>query len=321
MDRIEDEGTNLLAPLRDAAPSGQSGVDIAKAKSIGRRQSRRRVVAGMVAAASLVVVAGIGVPMLIHNLPDTSAPARPAEEFDIFKRVVSVGSGGGFTPDTYETFRDRQVITLIRADGGQGTATIEVFSPASSPAYPDKYDERADDVNGREAYWVDSEPVLAWKWAEHGWATVTWENVPDVDVKDKIHRVAQSVLPGEEPVTMPFTMARNGALTLQSVQVSKRSPVSMVVFTYTSPNDGTLYISVGLRNAEPGLVADTDVNGHPATANSNLVKILDTGHNLVAMAGSDGKYGAPELLKQLAASIKAVPDPDDRATWSPTLWR
>jgi hypothetical protein len=320
MDRIENDGATLLAPLRDVVPAGQSAVDIAKAKVAGRRQSRRRVVAGMVAAASLVVVAGIGLPALINNLPDATTPAGATSEFDIFKRVVTVGSAGGFTPVTHETFKDRQVIDLMRADGGQGTATIKVYAPASSPAYPDRYDRQADDVNGGVAYWVDGELMLAWKWADHAWATVTWDNVPDADIKDRIHRVAQSVLPREEPVTMPFTLARNDALILQSVEVSLKSAVSWAFFTYASP-DGPLTISVGLRPAEPGMVADTDVNGHPATASSNLVMILDTGHNLVAMAGSDGKNGASELLKQVAAGIKAVPDLNDRATWSPTLWR
>jgi hypothetical protein len=320
MDRIEDDGTTLLAPLRDVVPAGQSAVDIAKAKAVGRRQSRRRMVAGMVAAASLVVVAGIGVPALINNLPDATTPAGATSEFDIFKRVVTVGSAGGFTPVTHETFKDRQVIGLMRADGGQGTATIKVYAPASSPAYPDRYDRRADDVNGRVAYWVDGEPMLAWKWAEHAWATVTWDNVPDADVKDKIHRVAQSVLPHEEPVTTPFTLARNDALVLRSVEVSPKSAESWAFFTYASP-DGPLTISVGLRPAEPGMVADTTVDGHPAMAHSNGVWLLDTGHNLRAVAVSDGKNGAPELLKQVAAGIRVVADPADRATWSPTLWR
>jgi hypothetical protein len=321
MDRFEDEGANLLAPLRDAAPPARSAVDIAKAKATGRRQSRTRMVAGMIAAASLVVVAGIGVPALINNLPDTTTPARQTEGFDLFKRVVSVGSAGGFTPGTFGTFKDRQVIDLIRADSGQGTATVTVYAPASSPAYPDKYDKRTDDVNGRVAYWVDGEPMLAWKWADHAWATVTWENVPDPDVKDRIHRVAQSVLPGEAPVTLPFSLAPDAPMTLLSLRVSTSSPVSMVVFEYASPNDGQLHISVGLTKADPALVAGTNLNGHPATADSNLVKILDTGHDLMAFAASDGRHGAPELLKRLAGGVQMVSGPADRASWSTGLWR
>ncbi|MBP2321158.1 hypothetical protein JOF56_001543 [Kibdelosporangium banguiense] len=321
MNRTEEEGIGLLAPLRDAAPAERSKVDVVQAVRTGRRQSRRRVVAGMLAAAGLVIVAGVGVPMLIHNLPDATAPAHSTEGFDLLKRVVTVGSAGGFTPDTYETSVGRQVIKLIRADGGQGTATIEVFPPMNSP-YPPAYPglgKRAADVNGREAYWIEPGPVLVWSWAEDSWATVYWENVPDSDVMDKIHRVAQAVLPGESPVTVPFRISREDGLALTSVQISASSLVSSVEFRRVGPDDTMQTITAGLMPAEPDIIPNDQVSSHSAHTDSHTVKILDTGHGVFAFATSASQHLDIDLLRLIATTIVAVDNPVDRANWVPDL--
>jgi hypothetical protein len=321
MDPIENEGTNLLAPLRGAEPAGPPAVDIAKARVAGRRQSRRRVIAGMAAAASLVVVAAVGVPALINNAPDATTPAGQTFGLDVLKRIANVGSAGGFTPDTYETRRDRQIIRLKRAGGGQGTATVEVMPPVKAPyppAYPNLGD-RTDDVNGREAYWIEPGPVLAWSWTKEAWATVSWENVPEPDVKVLIHRVAQSVKPAESPVTVPFRISLEDGLTLESVQVSTSSPVSSVVLSRFSPDGVYQSITAGLMPAEPGLSANDQVSGHPAYTSPTMAKILDTGHGVQAYATMEGTKPDIDLLKLVATTIVAVDNPDDQATWVPDL--
>jgi hypothetical protein len=279
------------------------------------------MVAGMIAAASLVVVAGVGVPMLIDNRPDATAPAGQSFGMDLFKRVVDVGSAGGFTPDTYETRRDRQIITLKRADGGQGTATIEVMPPMKAP-YPPAYPElgvRTDDVNGREAHWIEPGPVLAWTWAKDAWATMSWENVPEPDVKVRMHRVAQSVTPAESPVTVPFKMSLEEGLTLEAVRVSTSSAVSSVVLTRFSPEGVYQSITAGLLPAESGITANDQVSSHPANTSSNTVKILDTGHGLVAYATTSGSKPDIDLLRLVATTIVAADDPANRATWMTEL--
>lgn len=321
MNRIEDEGTNLLAPLRHVEPAGHSGVDIAKAKATGRRRSRMRLAAGMVAAASLVVVAGVGVPTLINNLPDATTPAAQSFGLDLFKRMVNVGSAGGFTPDTYETRRDRQIIKLKRATGGRGTAIVEVMPPLNAqypPAYPTLGD-RTDDVNGREAYWIAQGPMLAWSWAKDSWATVTFENVPDPDVKVMMHRVAMSVEPRESPVTVPFRISLEDGLTLESIRVSTSTPVSSVVLTRFSPDGEYQAITAGLMPAEPGLSPNGQVGDHPVHTRVNTAQILDTGHGVYAYATMDAQNQDLDLLRLVASTIVAVDDPANRATWVPDL--
>ncbi|WP_157244703.1 hypothetical protein [Nonomuraea typhae] len=249
MDADEREARRVLAPLRESA-SGQDGpgVSVAAAMAAGRRRIRmRRAIGASVAAAAVAVIVpavvltragdppGNVIPVAqpaegrtaetpATGEPGTSPAAEepgatpspslsttpPPELFQPGSRPATVGSAGGFTPESDVTHRDRQRVTLRldtpRADD-RGDAIIEIYPgdqipPTLAevlPAAPGAPVTKAPPVHEGAAYWLD-EPVLrpgatelAWQWKPGAWAVVSVTGTR-AD-RDNVHRVAQSVLP------------------------------------------------------------------------------------------------------------------------------
>src|SRR5882762_8709423 len=132
MDRTEEEGVQLLAPLRAMEPGVQSGVDVTRAIRRGKTHSRRRVMLGAVAAAVLIAVPVTVVPSLVHNAT-TDQPATPpvpmVGEFDMFTHVMSVGTAGGFAPYAYRTGRFEQAVDVAHTPGGRGYGRVTIYAP------------------------------------------------------------------------------------------------------------------------------------------------------------------------------------------------
>jgi hypothetical protein len=84
VDRIEEQGVALLAPLRYTEPPVRSGVDVGAAVRTGRRHTRARIGGVVAAAISLVTAVSIVVPTAVSPAPSDYAPAaqdvRPTEE-------------------------------------------------------------------------------------------------------------------------------------------------------------------------------------------------------------------------------------------------
>ncbi|TCO58160.1 hypothetical protein [Actinocrispum wychmicini] len=224
MDHFDEEGTTLLAPLRDVEPTARSSVDIAHARKVGRRRQRSRVVAGVVA----VVVAVAAPTVLVAGWPHGDVlPAGPGDYFDPLEQVVTVGSAGGFTPRTYRTGRDKQVIELVWAAGDGPTATVTVYPPAAAKGSGD----------------------YAWEWTPGAWATISVAGAGG-DLKDRLARVAESVRPDlHKPVTLPFSLPATLNKDLVGVSYDYHDPYAVMAF---QPS-----LTVGIAPA------NDQVEGHP----------------------------------------------------------
>jgi hypothetical protein len=321
MDRIDEEGALLLAPLKNAEPSLVSGVDVTRAMRAGRRQGRRRVVAGVVTAASLTVLPMLGVPSLVHNRtePTATTAAVPPSLIDLglFREVVSVGSAGGFTPASYTTGITTQRIDLIRADGGTGTATILVHGRSPADWLPSPADRTpAAAVNGQRAFWHAG--ALYWEWDPDAWASVSSE-AKDSDIADRLYRVALSVTSmTDEWMTFPFTIPEPDDPMTAVAGVETKDVRSVHVVLADKKYDKPV-VAVGMGWAGPGGQQPNDtVNGHDAVVTDNAVMILNVdGRGAMAFARSDlpAQVGGIAGLKQLAASVKPVADPANSASW------
>ncbi|WP_218005224.1 hypothetical protein, partial [Actinomadura macra] len=132
-------------------------------------------------------------------------PAAPAGYFDPQRRAFTVGSAGGFAPESYRPGRDVQRIMLrvehpggaLRADGVVEMYPAGALPPGSGGRTP--AGRPAPDVHGHRAY-VLATPVLragavelAWEWRPGAWGFVSLRG-PGAN-ETRAQRVAQSVLP------------------------------------------------------------------------------------------------------------------------------
>ncbi|TDD18009.1 hypothetical protein [Nonomuraea diastatica] len=298
MDRGEWHGSTrdhaVLGLLRDVEPSAGGSVDIGRAMRAGRRRVRRRRVAVAVAAAAATALA-VFLPSLPWTRP--APPATPASQlvqdgqaFDAAAPAFLVGSAGGFTPDSYETGRYRQVIRLRSTDpASRATAVITMYAPGRQPSLPDG--EPAPPVNDRPARWIPR--GLAWEWAPGAWGTVALED--QTEDRDRAHRVAQSVLPRRgAPVSIPFTVdpAAIGAgrrligvvTSYPNDQVTTR--VSVKYGTHDLAGD---WIEVGVRQPRPSTAPNADLSSTPAAISASEVLLLPAGKPYAIFArGGDG---------------------------------
>ncbi|WP_076990210.1 hypothetical protein [Actinosynnema sp. ALI-1.44] len=313
----EDEGRQLLAPLRDVEPDIRTGVDIAKAKQAGRRTSRRRVIAGVAAAASLAVLAGLGVPAVVSNLSEQVPPAKSTD--GVIEQLVEVGTAGGFTPRFYTSTTTSQTVVLTRTDGGAGTAEVEVLRPGLVPGDAEMRNA-APDVNGRKAYWTGEDlGTLMWKWPGEGYATVR-SHATFPNIKERLHYIAQAVRPVVKPMSVPFTVPRDDSLTLRAISAYVSTPTGSVDFTH-STQAGASTISVLLAPTEKGLQTHTTVRGRAASVEPNVVKVPDVIPGYMLVVTTDAMRGEREYLVRLAESVQFVGDVSNRGTWPSRIWR
>ncbi|GAA3227802.1 hypothetical protein [Nonomuraea helvata] len=294
----------MLDLLRDVEPSPVGTVDIGRAIRGGRRRVRGRRVAAVAAAAAATALV-IALPSLPWTRP--APPVTPASQltndsktFDVNAPAFVVGSAGGLTPDTYETGRYRQIITLRPTDPSKRTtAVITMYAPGHQPSLP--AGEPAPPVNDRPARWTPR--GLAWEWAPGAWGTVSLA-APAED-RERAHRVAQSVLPRRgAPVSVPFTLDP-GALGAgrRMIGVVTSYPgdgvatrVSVKYGTHDLADD---WIEAGVQRPRPSAAPNTDLHGTPAVISGSEVVLLPTGRDLAIFA----RGGDERARRALAAAV------------------
>ncbi|MFI9836900.1 hypothetical protein ACIHFD_07690 [Nonomuraea sp. NPDC051941] len=298
------DGGRLLDPLRGMEPDPTGRVSVASAVRAGRRRTRARAALGAVAAVSAVVAVIALTTVLGHRAarPRPQPAVAPQAGFDVLTRAFTVGSAGGFTPDTYVTGRLVQRVTLRPADPSRpGDAVIELYAQGSRPMTTDG--SAAPPVNGRAAIWP-REPVLrpgtaevAWQWGPRAWGVVS---VKGGD-RELAHRVAQSVLPSAgERIDVPFTVP--GQLGAPVGAVTSYGSPARVGLRY---GDAGSWLEVGVVERTPALKPATTVRGLPAVREDRRVTVLRDGYAAYAEAGR-GDSG--DRLAELAAAVTLDPD-------------
>ncbi|WP_040405416.1 hypothetical protein [Amycolatopsis nigrescens] len=306
---MEQDGHRLLAPLRDVETATGGGVDLASAIRAGRRRRRGR----SLAAVAMVVLITAGVTVFAgwtRNPADLPVAAAPGE-FDVLTRELRVGSAAGFTPYAYQNTRFRQVVQLKRAgtaDPATPAATVTLFPRGG---LTETRGEAAPEVYGRSAVWLDpAEPgrvELGWQWGDGAWAVA---NVPATgdDPRTQAYRVAESVTTGvSDPVVVPFELPLPAGAPLAGVDqrygASDRQPSTRL--RYDERGAASDAISVGIRPADPGMTANTEINGRLSKVDDTSATILDLGGGVAAYASVDRPGRAPAaLLRDLAASVR-----------------
>jgi hypothetical protein len=324
VDRNEEEGARLLAPLRDVEPDAGSSVDISRAMRAGRGHNRRRMLAGAVAAAGVTALSLVGVSSMLRSVPDGTEPASPAGEFSIARQAITVGTAGGYTSASYRTGRFEQVVELKRADGGTGYGRVTAYAPGRAPAIDTG--TPAGDVSGRPGYWVpgQTEPTLAMQEGDV-WVIVRLSG-PDINLVERTHYVAQSVVFGaNRPVMVPFTLDARppGSLRVVGVQVSTDRPGAQVLLS-TSDTIGAPVLAIGVSIDPADARARTEtIGGHDAVVDRNSVTVRDVngkGVNVSVRYDYLDQIGGIQTLKDLAAAVRPVPNLDNRSNWLPSPW-
>jgi hypothetical protein len=333
-DQTERDAIRLLDPVRDMEP-GPSSVDVHRAIRDGRRRVRHRRVASVAAAVVALAMVAVSAPSIADAIRDGRAHSGAAPtEFDPLRQEISVGSTSGFTPLTYETGRYRQRVRLGMESNldGPDRAIVTVYPRGRLPSFWKPGGERAPDVNGHRAYWMNlnTSGQIAWEWAEGAWAFAV-VNVRE-DVRNRAHRVAQSVSFAKThtfvaPVRAPITMAppdiNDGDLQFFGTVSSygEKGEVAgrlqfLLVFGGPEPERYDLgpgnFVLVGVRQAqavEPtfgsgvGTIARPDIGGG-FTAVAEAVS-----ERIVNRIGKD-------RLTELADSVRLVPGSSDPQNWT-----
>ncbi|XVV07064.1 hypothetical protein ACQPW3_17445 [Actinosynnema sp. CA-248983] len=283
------EPTDLLAALRAVEPEERTTVDIGRAIRVGKR--RKRIRAGLTALAAVVLTVVALSPFLVRTSPPPE-PARPAE-FDVLRQVVRVGSAAGYHGLSYRTGRYRHTVLLAWAADpvAQELGAITVHARGRYPGQggpgwtpPGR---PAPDVHGRRAVWLDAGGLLAWEWGVGAWASVRLEHTFP-DMRDRAHRVAQSVVPtADTPVRVPLTV--DGSTLRQVSLVGVRIPLR---------DTGDLGGLIFAPNDEP-----TAPNAVVVLRDDFTVSVDSLDLSLMGVAG-----GAID-------SVEAVPDPANRDNW------
>ncbi|WP_433273737.1 hypothetical protein ACQPZF_19855 [Actinosynnema sp. CS-041913] len=319
--------SQLLEPLRTVEPGAGPGVDIARAIRDGRRRRRTGTALNVVAAVGLVICAAVVSPALLRGL--TTEPAAAA--FDPLRQVALVGSAGGFTPLAYQTGRHRQEVTLGEADapaaGPRGTVAIYAAGrlPGQGGGGWQPAVDRAPDVHGRAAWWR-GDAELVWEWSDRAWAVVRLTG-GSADLRDRVHRVAQSVDTGHSrPVTVPLTVAPAAVtppMRLLGVRVPVRPDGELAALVFADGDTAeAATLTVSLRtDGVPGrdLPADTLVAGRPGTVEGDRVTVADpSGRFAIRVEPGHGTaFGGAATATALAAAANPVPDPEDERNWTP----
>ncbi|ONI89685.1 hypothetical protein ALI22I_14380 [Saccharothrix sp. ALI-22-I] len=335
----------LFDPLRDEDPLPPSEVDIDRAIVAGRRQVRAR----WVGTAAVVAAVAFLVPVL--GLPggggSSVGPAtQPGsavgiEDFDPMRRVVTVADVPGATPESYTTARRWQRIMLKIGETGFGLATV--YAPGRQATdgqgvIRPETGTPAEPIGGRPAYWVGREngELLAWQWTDGAWALLTVEYAgaggdagtdSEAD-RDTMRRIAQAVRVGVgEPVTMPFTLPlptpplptphRLIGATTQIRPPDNPFVRTGLVFATEDPSDpdrevGAVSVAVenGSKMAQH-LGANQTVDGHPAKVDGESVIIFGFTDEFAIDV-----RGPSDALLTIARTVRMVPTPSDKSTWT-----
>ncbi|MFC0114786.1 hypothetical protein [Kibdelosporangium aridum] len=301
----ENDGLQLLAPLRELDPDARSSVDIEKAKRVGRRTSRRRAVVGAAAVVGVFALVGIGVPALSGAFSRGAvAPAVPPAEFNPLIEVVTVGTAGGFQPQSYETGRTQQVIRLKRADGGTGSGTIIVYPPGPKPDMP---------------------PGLSFEWTPGAWAWIRLDG-PEPDMQARADRVRQSVnaVPNKF-AKVPFTLDRSAEDWMKVSNIAtfydnRPGDPSRVTLNFSRDGlPGTPSMSIVASEDGYGPGVKENLGGHEATVTEAYVAVTDRASGLNAIAMTDPS--SIPAAKQVIATLEFVPDATNPAKWVTNLFR
>ncbi|WP_309110572.1 hypothetical protein [Saccharothrix sp.] len=283
------EPSDLLAPLRAVEPDERTTVDIGRAIRTGKR--RKRIRNGLTALAAVVLTVVALSPFLVRPSPPPE-PAGPAE-FDVLRQVVRVGSAAGYHGMSYQTGRYQHTILLARAADpvAQELGAITVHARGRYPGQGGPgwapHGQPAPDVHGRRAVWLDAGGLLAWEWGDGAWASVRLEpSFPDM--RDRAHRVAQSVVPtADTPVRVPLTV--DGSTLRQVSLVGVRIPLR---------GTGDLGGLVFASNDEP-----TAPNAVVVLEEDLAVHVESVDAPLMGVAG------------EVIDSVEAVSDPANRDNW------
>ncbi|WP_431933045.1 hypothetical protein [Nonomuraea jabiensis] len=303
----------VLDLLRDVEPSTAGTVDVQRAIRGGRRRVRGRQVAA--SAAAVATALAIVVPSLPWTRP---APAvAPASEiasdgkaFDLGTAAFVVGSAGGFAPDTYETGRYRQIITLRSADPARrATAVITMYAAGHQPSLPTG--DPAPAVNGSPARWTSS--GVAWEWAPGAWGIVAMGDMGDMgEDRLRAHRIAQSVLPRRGvPVSVPFTVdpevlgaGRHLIGVVTSYPYEQAAP-ARASLKYAAHDLSTDWVEVGVRRPRPSTTPNAEIRGTPAVMSGTEVVLLPAGKDFAIFASG----GDETTRRALATAVTLVQEP------------
>lgn len=322
MDRIEDEGKALLAPLRDMEPGGEPGVDIASAMRVGRRHSRRRVVAGALAAAVVTALALVAVPAALKSWQRNVDPAVRQGEFSISRHEIRVGTAGGFTTSSMRTGRYEQVVEMTRTDNAPGYGRVTAYAPGRAPKIDTSV--RAEDVNGRRAYWQPGlpEPTLAMQ-EDDVWVIVRGSG-PDMNIVERTHNLAQAVeFNADAAVEVCFTLkplpewVRTAGFRVVGVQVHVVQGAAYILYG-TSDTTGSPVLSIGAGRGFPPVTPNQMVNGYQAFVNQESVTAYNVDGKDAAVSVRyeyASRIGGPSALEDLVSAVQLVPNVADRGTW------
>jgi len=204
----DGEAARLLGPLRDFEPEARTGLSPRRSLELGRRRARTRRVAGTALGALAVMVVVLGSTVLGRTLTHEAKP-RPAtvpETFTQGRRAFDVGSGGGFTPGSYDAGTLVQRI-LLKPENPTGAVKgadgiVELYPRGRLPAAlqgKDPSGRSVEPVYGGKTLLL-STPILrpgavelAWQWEPGAWGFVSLKGT-GVD-EARAHHVAESVRP------------------------------------------------------------------------------------------------------------------------------
>ena len=325
----------LLEPLRDEDPLPPSEVDIDRAIRAGRRRVRAR----WAGTGVLVAVVALLVPLLAlpggsgSSVDPATSSQRPGEpaDFDPMRRVVTVGDVPGIVAGSYTTARRWQRISVQRGHSGMGS--VIVYAPGRQVAGYDgdvlrpETGTPTEPVDGRPAYWVSrpSGDRLAWQWTDGAWAVVHFldHEAEDEANRDTARRIALAVRVGAgEPVTVPFTVPRPASHQLVGTATQLRAPGDPFVRTellfgtddLAGAGDYADALSVGVENGARVVAlrgqANRTVDGHPAVVDERKAIIFGITAGFAVDVG-----GVADPLA-IARSVRLVPNPEDKSTWT-----
>jgi hypothetical protein len=328
----ENDGRRLLSSLRDVTPEEQTVVDVRRAMKSGRRQVRVRQAALPVVGAIVLVAMVISVALAVQRPP--TQPAAQSAGFNVLRQAFHIGSAAGFTPQSYETGRYRQRMSLTPANAGAmlGTdAVVTMYARGWFPYYNGiewtPAGESGDLVENHRTLWL-TQPVtrpgaveLAWEYAPGAWGFVSVKG--PAASRDRAYKVALSVWAGaSDLVTIPATVPKSAlgeqdriVGTISPIGVRKPGPQILEVLYGNAdapqpPDDDAGWIGVGIQHP-PTDPAQTEVlNGKPVNVSGTRIMFSGNSGLFVEASSPDmlTQIGGLAKLRGIAAAITPTPD-------------
>lgn len=330
----EHEVRALLEDLADG-PAPPPRVDVSRAVTVARQQTRVRAWTAIAAASVLVVGLAVGVNHAVAgDGQDTvaNAPARfdPLVEYASFgwlpeksklnRRFTSVNDvrfateASQYVPDPSNgpmaSLPAASVDASFYAAGVQPESELplEVWGPSTDPSEPYASVTDAPPVNGIPAYWVSvpDHPetiILKWRYAPDAWAEVTVARL-EGDLRQSAHRVASELrFGGAERFRFPFhlTGLPDGLRPVASVfaEGGLDGPWRVELYLSTENRELNAHVSV-----DPILDSDkrdpnTTVDGHEARRDTT------TGDPTDSFMVADSQYADQLSVYDDAAGVES----------------